>query len=198
MGEHGRGDVDLAHGTLDLLGQLDTEGILPFRLIHHAEPVGGSRHGRSLDHQREDRDEEDDVEEHPGMRNLRDQGVGGEDDRHRSTQAYPRDVALSLERVMLEGNQAEEHTDGTCDQDHEDTHQDAHSRHGQHLVRIDQESQREEHHDLPEPGETLEEGTHALLVHDLGVAHHQSGQIDRQVAVTLAERGGREGEEGGR
>ena len=61
-------------------------------------------------------------------------------------------------------------------------------------MRIHQQTERNEHHNLEEPRITVEEGGQALLEHYLVVADHQSGDIDGQVTVAVHEVGQREDE----
>ena len=48
----------------------------------------------------------------------------------------------------------------------------------QQLLRVDEQSQRQEHNQLEQPREAVEEGDYALFVQHLAVADHQSGQVD--------------------
>ena len=135
--------------------------------------TGCQRDRCSLNDQREDGDEEDGIEEDAGMFETGNQRIGGEDDGYCSTQTDPRDVELAFQIIIPIGQQAKEDTDRTGNQNHEDTNDQADVGHGQQLVWVDQQSQGEEHHDLPQPGETVEEGSDILLVNNACIADDQ-------------------------
>lgn len=124
--------------------------------------------------------------------------IGGEDDGHGTAQADPRDVKLPFERECLVRQEAEEDTQRTGEDYHEHPDEHADARHWQQFVGIDQEAEDDEHHDLPQPDETVEEGGDALLVDQGGVPHLQAGDVSGQVAVSVAKGYGGKGEEGKR
>ena len=65
----------------------------------------------------------------------------------------------------------------------------------EHLVGIDKQTEAEEHDDLKQPRQSIHKGIDFLAVHDAGISHHDTGNIDCQIAVTTQQVGQREGEE---
>ena len=61
---------------------------------------------------------------------------------------------------------------------------------------VDKQAEEDEHDDLEEPSEAVEEGTDLLAVGNARVAYHHASDIYGKVAVALEEVGDGEGEEG--
>ena len=97
---------------------------------------------------------------------------------------------------MAEGEQAEEHAERTSHEDHEHTDEQGHGSHSKHLLGVDEQTEEDEHHNLEQPRQAVEEGGHLLAVGNLGVADDHTGDVYRQVAIALEEVGERESEEG--
>ena len=74
----------------------------------------------------------------------------------------------------------------------------SHKRHAEHLVRVHQQPQHEEHDNLKEPRKPVHERGHFFAIRDAVVADDHPRQVDRQVAVAVQQPGGGEGEEGDR
>lgn len=105
-------------------------------------------------------------------------------------QTHPRNVETRLGREAPERQQAGENRDGTRHEDHKRADRTAEDQHlgTQQFVAVDEKPQREEHHDLHEPRETVEEDRQRAFLRQLMVAHDQTREVNRQVAVAL-ERG---------
>lgn len=60
---------------------------------------------------------------------------------------------------------------------------------------VNQQSQREEHDDLKEPRHAVHKGGYFFAEHNLFVANHHAGNVNRQVTVAMQAVGYGEGEE---
>ena len=130
------------------------------------------------------------------MLHARNHRVGGKDDGHRPAQPDPRYVEPRVGRELAEWRQAEQDAGRSRHRHHEQGHDDAGQGHGRQFVRIDQQPKHYEHHYLPQPRESVHERADTLLVHQPRVAHHQSGNVDGQIAVAHQGGGGGERQEG--
>ena len=191
-----RREDDFAQGGLDILRQVQVEDAFLHVLIHQSQFPRHKGYGRPLNQEREDGDEEYDVEEDPGVFDARYHRVGGKDDGDGAAQTDPRDIQFPLERKTFIRQKTKEYAQRARKDNHEYADEHADARHGQQFVRIDQEAEDDEHHDLPQPDEAVEERGYAFLVDDGGVADLHTGDVSRQVAVAVAKRNGGEGEEG--
>ena len=63
------------------------------------------------------------------------------------------------------------------------------------FVRIHQQSQRDEHHNLPKPGKSVEEGTDTPFMNNLGITENQTGYINSQITIPLHQRNDRKRKE---
>ena len=178
---------------LHLIRHVNTETVL-LELRGETQHVGHGTHRSTLYQQRHDGDEKDRIEYHPRIFQPGHERVGGEDDGNGSPQPHPRDIKLALDRNLPERCKTQEHAHGTCHEYHKNPHEQPGLHHVEHFVRIHQQTERNEHHNLEEPRITVEEGGQALLEHYLVVADHQSGDIDGQVTVAVHEVGQREDE----
>ena len=64
-----------------------------------------------------------------------------------------------------------------------------------HLVEVYQQTEHQEHNNLEQPSDSIEEGAHRTLVHESVISDNQASDIDCQVAIALDERGERERKE---
>ena len=175
---------------------VDAEGRLAL-LIGQPQKVGHAAHRSALHQQRNDRPQENHVEQQPGILHMRHQRIDGEEDRHGAAQPDPRHVKPRLGRKLAEREQAGEDRQRTRHKDHERPDQPAEDQHPgfEQFVAVHEQAQREEHHDLHEPREPVEEDGQRPFLFEFMVADNQTRKVDGQVAVTLDQVGEGEREE---
>ena len=197
--EHALVDLDLGQHRLHVLVHIDVEGRFAL-LVGQSQQVGHAADGRALHQQRDDRREEDHVEQQVGVLDIVHHRIDGEEDRHGAAEPHPRNVEPRPGRELPERQQAGEDRQRPRDEDEEEAHGAAEDQHLglQQFVAIDEQSQREEHHDLHEPRETVEKDRQGPFLHQFVIADDQSREIDGQVAVAAHQvrEGEREEDEG--
>ena len=156
---------------------------------------GTGRNGHPLNNQRKQGDEEHDIENLLRTRNSGYYRIGGEDDGDRPTKTDPGHEPTGPMGHTPERKQAQEDTDRTGYQNHEQGNEYRYPCYIQHLVRIDQQTQRKEHHNLEKPGKTVHERVDFLTECQTGIPYHHPSNIDGQIAISLQQIGCGEGNE---
>ena len=126
---------------------------------------------------------------------MRHHGIGGEDDGHGTAKSHPGHKALGLERQPAERHKAKTHGERTCHEDHEQAYEQGTDRNIEHLVGIDQQTQRKEHNNLSEPRETVHKGVYLFAEYQSGITHHDTQDVDGQITVAMEHVGDGEGDE---
>ena len=141
--DHRRADDHLRERAGEVFRQIHVpEDRCPRLFIDQPEPLRHERHAATLYRQRDKGDEEDDVEDHPSLRQPLHEGIGGKDDRHSPAQPYPAGVEHRIERHLLdEGQERQCHREGATYQHQEETDDDRRQRHTRKLIDIDQQPQ---------------------------------------------------------
>ena len=188
VGEEGVGDFNLGHGGFDAFRELHAEVVAAaFLLFSQAEEARHGTDGGALGEEGDEGDEEYDVEDDVGAFYFSDEGVGGEDDGHCAAEPDPGDVEFGAAGHAAEGCKAEEYAKGACEEHHEEADEEPEPCDGEQLVGVDEEPEGEEHDNLEEPREPVEEGGDALFVLHLVVADDEPGDVDGEVAVAFDE-----------
>ena len=103
MVDHRRADDHLRERAGEVFRQIHVSEDRRLRLlVHQPEPLRHQRHAPALYRQRDEGDEEDDIEDHPSLRQPLHEGIGGEDDRHSPAQPHPAGVEHRIERHLLD------------------------------------------------------------------------------------------------
>ncbi len=196
LGEQFLGDLDFRYGGFDFFRQFHAEVVVFHRFFfRHVQQVRHFAHRGALGEERNDGDEEYDVEDEVGVMDLRDEGVGGEDDGHGAPQAHPGNIQFRLAAHFPEGGEADEYAGGASEEHHEYADEQSQYCDGNQFVGVYEESQGEEHDNLEQPREAVEEGDDALFVLDLAVADDEPGDVHREVTVSFHQlRGGKDEE----
>ena len=184
--EHRLIDLHLRKGRLHILMHIDAEGRFAL-FVSQPQQVGHAAHGGALHQQRNDRAEEYDVEQQSRVLHMRHQGIDGEENRHGAAQSHPRHVEPRLGGELAERGHADEDRQRARHQNHERPHQSAQNQHTgfEQFVAVDEQTQREEHHDLHEPRKTVEEDRQRTFLLQLVVSDDQPRKVDGQIAVAL-------------
>ena len=186
------GDFYLSGGGFDLFREVDIkvlESLELRRIDRQIELTGNARNGRALHQERDERTEEYDVEEHVGMLNAFGQTHDSKYDGYGTLEAYPAEHHLVLDVILAERRHAEQHGQRTRYKDHDHADDKAREQYLQmeQFGGTDQQTQHEEHDQLAEPGEAVEERLGLALTRELGVTDDESAYIYRQIGITLKE-----------
>ena len=198
--EHGLGNLDVARRGLDFLGEVDVEvlrgSLLGLgRRFGDAQPACHQGQCGTLHYKAHQRAEEDDVEHHVAVWETGGTAGDGEDDGHGAAQPHPRDEETVAQGVFAERSQREKYAQGAGDENHHEADDEARHQHLLQLAGVHQQTKGEEHRELCQPGDAVEEVARGAPVDELAVAHHQTGDVDGQVAVAPHVVGGGEDEE---
>ncbi len=182
--EHAFVDLYLREDRLDLLLHVDAES-RPALLVGKSQQIGHAADGGALHQERNDGGEEHDVEKQVGMSDPGHHGIERKENGHGAAQPHPRNIKPRLEREAAERSQACEDRNGPRDQNHESPDQQTEDQHFglQELVAVDEKAQREEHHDLHKPCETVEKDGHGLFLRQAVVADNESSEVDGEITV---------------
>ena len=186
----------MVHQLAGLLRDLDSECLRS--LLLRQGKVQLARHRRNahaLDQHGNHRDEEYDVEDLSGARNVSHDSEYGEDDRSGSFQTYPGDEHPCPERELPERQERDEHRQRTAYKSKEYSDEKCHGSRGQHLLRVHEEPKREEHSHLHQPGDRVAEPEDLSLVGHRLVAYDHTGEVDGEESVAVDESGDRVDEE---
>ena len=111
--------------------------------------------------------------------------ISGKDDRHSTTQTHPRHKQTSPVGHLLKRQQTSKHTYRTGKDNHEQSHKNSNKSHIQQLMRIDKQTQSDEHDNLEQPRQTIHESVDLLPEHQLSVTNNKTANIHSQITVAV-------------
>ena len=182
------------------LGNLHTEGFHLGIVLDAEVQLAGHRHQRrSLKQEREQGDAEHDVEYLHSALNVVEHHAHREEDGAGALHARPGNVCAGAQGQAAERNQADENAQRTAHENEEDAEQQRRPQHRRHVGRPGQQAQQEEHQQLGQPGDALEEFSDVLLEREVPhVADEDGRHIQGHQPVAADQRGKAVGEQGER
>ena len=175
---------------LNLIGQIHIEMYQTFGLIRRRSEVqmlSYQSDGHTLRQERNQSTKEYHVEEHICCRHSTCLTHNSEDDRHGSFESHPTEHQLITRAIAFERHHTEEDCRRSGKTDHHNTDDEARQPNLQtdQLTRTNHQTQHQEHYQLAEPGQTIEERFRLTFAGELIIPDDQTTYIHGQIGITL-------------